>query len=152
MGARFGLMPTTSLFTRARLSGDVNARVPVQRCIAVSLAGCLGLASVLLGCDVGPSASERYEVNYLDELDGESKRQYCEDFIALAGGSGERPCSDGSYFVVQELDECLSATLPHCSIDDFEKCVEAGLDDPCKLFSDPPYACLDFAECLIDQR
>ena len=151
MGARFGLMPTTSLFSRARLSGDVNARVPVQRCSAVSLAR-IGLAIALQGCDVGPSASERYDVNYLDELDGESKWRYCEDFIALAGGSGERPCSDGSYFVVQELDECVEATLPRCSIDDFEKCVEAGLDDPCKLFSDPPFACLDFAECLVGQK
>ena len=38
MGVIFGLMPTTSLFSRARLSGDVNARVPVQRSIVVSLA------------------------------------------------------------------------------------------------------------------
>ena len=121
------------------------------RSIVVSLA-CLAFVLALHGCDAGPSASERYDVNYLDELEGDSKLQYCEDFIALAGGSGERPCSDGSYFVVQELDECVGATLPRCSIDDFEKCVEAGLDDPCKLFSDPPFACLDFAECLVGQK
>ena len=107
----------------------------------------LGLA--FAACDQGPSASERYQVNHLDELEGDSKRQYCEDFIELAGGSGERPCSDGSFFVVQEVEECVAASLPHCSIDDFETCVEAGIDDPCKLFSDPPYACLDFAECLL---
>lgn len=106
---------------------------------------------ILMGCNQGPSASERYQVNYLDELEDDSKRQYCEDFIALAGGSGERPCSDGSYFVVQELEECIAAELPHCSIDDFETCVEAGIDDPCKLFSDPPFACLDFAECLLGE-
>ena len=109
----------------------------------------VGTLLSLISCNQGPSASERYQVNYLDELEGDSKTRYCEDFIALAGGSGERACADGSYFVVQELEECVAAELPHCSIDDFETCVEAGIDDPCKLFSDPPYACLDFAECLM---
>ena len=103
---------------------------------------------VLASCNHGPKASERYQVNYLDELEGDSKVRYCQDFIALAGGSGERACPDGSYFVVQELEECVAAELPHCSIDDFEKCVEAGINDPCELFSDPPYACLDFAQCF----
>ena len=110
MDARFGSMPTTSLFSRARVSGGVNARVPVQRCIVVSLT-LFRVRHRVAGMRCGPSASERYDVNYLDELDGESKWRYCEDFIALAGGSGERPCSDGSYFVVQELDECVEATL-----------------------------------------
>ena len=128
--------------------GGANARVSVQRFIAVNFFA-LSLSCGLVGCDFGPSASERYDVNYLDELEGEAKTRYCEDFIALAGGSGERPCPDGSYFVVQEVEECVEATLPRCSIDDFEYCVEAGLDDPCKLFSDPPFACLAFADCLL---
>ena len=109
-------------------------------------------ALLLVACDSGPSASERYGVDYLSELTGEAKEAYCLEFIALAGGSGERPCPDGSYFVVQEQEECVEATLPRCSIDDFEACVEAGLDDPCKLFSDPPFACRDFAECLIGDK
>lgn len=108
------------------------------------------VASLVAGCDFGPSASERYDVYYLDELEGDSKVQYCEDFIALAGGSGQRPCPDGSVFIVQEVNECVETPLPRCSIDDFEKCVEAGLGDPCELFSDPPFACLDFIQCLID--
>ena len=44
----------------------------MPRSIVVSLTY-LGLALALHGCDAGPSASERYDVNYLDELEGDSK-------------------------------------------------------------------------------
>ena len=133
--------------------GDANVRLAVQTSrVAKGFIWILGGFGfyVLGGCEMGPTASERYQVEYLNELDGDSKERYCEDFIALAGGSGERACSDGSYFVVQELEECVATELPRCSIDDFEICIDAGIDDPCKLFSDPPYACLDFAECLVN--
>ena len=135
--------------------GDVNARDRVLTSTAGNIISVLKRSTwfaglfVMMSCDMGPSASERYNVYYLDDLEGDNKVRYCEDFIALAGGSGQRPCSDGSVFIVQEVNECVDTPLPRCSIDDFETCVEAGLDDPCDLFVDPPFACLDFIECLM---
>ena len=44
----------------------------MQRFIAVNFL--LSLSCGLVGCDFGPSASERYDVNYLDELGGRRRR------------------------------------------------------------------------------
>ena len=87
MGVIFGLMPTISSFSRVRVSGDVNARVLVLRSIVVSLA-CLALALALHGCDAGPSASERYDVNYLDELMGIPKSNIARILLRLPEVAG----------------------------------------------------------------